>query len=190
MAPATLTSGTLVSGLNGYQGSVRHFQISVPSGASELRIERTGSTNADIYVGRTAYPTASSHQYAGSSGAATETIVVPNPSGGTYYIAVVGGSSYSNAAIRATVAQPPVAQLVSFTPSATSVVAGTPVTLTLVGRNAGAGPANAAGYMSIAFPQLTGASDGAQVTAVTATNGVTPYERAAGEPIVAVGGRR
>lgn len=88
----TLTSGTAVSS-SVTQGTWKHYQISVPTGATSLNITMTGTGDADLYVRRGSQPTLSAWDHRPWIGGSNETVNVTNPASGTWFISVYGYAS-------------------------------------------------------------------------------------------------
>ncbi len=102
--PGTLYNGCTRSGLS---GGDRYYAIFVPQGAKNLKFETFGgSGNADLYVGINFWPSASSFHYKSNGSSNTESIALPSPYSGYWYMVLVkANSAYSNLSIKASYTQ-------------------------------------------------------------------------------------
>ncbi|MBN2233388.1 MAG: PPC domain-containing protein, partial [Deltaproteobacteria bacterium] len=97
-----LENGVPVTGLTGTQASEQIYRIEVPAGQSNLEISISGGTgDADLYVKLGAQPTTSDYDYRPFLAGNEETVTVPSPTAGTWYIMVRGYSSYSGVTLKA-----------------------------------------------------------------------------------------
>ncbi|MEN6427183.1 MAG: pre-peptidase C-terminal domain-containing protein [Phycisphaerales bacterium] len=97
-----LENGVPVTGVAGAQASETQFRIEVPSGQTSLTIAMTGGTgDADLYVKFGASPTTSSFDYRPFLAGNEETVTVPTPTGGTWYIMIRGYSAYTGVTLTA-----------------------------------------------------------------------------------------
>ncbi|MDI6450800.1 PPC domain-containing protein [Anaerobaca lacustris] len=97
-----LTHGTLRGGLAGEVGSVKYYKIDVPAKQSRLEIATSGGAgDVDLYVRKGLKPTATQWDYRPHRIGNDETVVIPNPTAGTYFIMLRGNEAYSNACLMA-----------------------------------------------------------------------------------------
>ncbi|WP_444931282.1 M4 family metallopeptidase [Microbulbifer sp. SSSA002] len=88
--------------LSGRRNSWQHFTLDVPSGASSLTVEMSGSNgDADLYVRYGATPTSSNWDCRPYLSGNEETCTFNNPSAGTWYISVLGYTSYRGVTLSA-----------------------------------------------------------------------------------------
>jgi serine protease len=98
-----LQNGVAVTGLSGTTGNTKTWTFSVPSGSTSAVFQLSGGTgDADIYVRYGAPPTTSTYDYRPYLVGNNETVNVPNPQAGTWYVMVRAYSSYSGASLKAT----------------------------------------------------------------------------------------
>ncbi|HEY3356016.1 MAG TPA: pre-peptidase C-terminal domain-containing protein [Polyangia bacterium] len=103
----TLTNGTAVTGLSGAAGSWQYFSIAVPAGQTSLAIAMTGgSGDADLYVKLGAQPTASAYDQRPYLNGSNETVTVPNPAAGTYFLGINAYAAYASLSLKATYTAP------------------------------------------------------------------------------------
>lgn len=106
-SPTGPSGGPLVLGesvrIQGQSGSVKTFTVDVPSGTGSLLIQAlAGSGDADIYVTFGAEPDAAGpFDCYSESFQQDEECHIDNPAAGTWYIAVVGYTSYSGVRLSA-----------------------------------------------------------------------------------------
>lgn len=104
----TLQKGTLLS-ISGASGSSQQFKIEVPSGALALSMRTSGgSGDVSVYVKFGEPASAANHDYVSTHTASNvEPVMVGHPQTGTYYMAVVAGSSaYAGVTVLATYTVP------------------------------------------------------------------------------------
>jgi len=102
-----LQSGIPVANLSGTAGSWRYFSIAVPSGQQSLQVAMSSGTgDADLYVRQGALPDATTYQYRPYLDGNNESVSVPNPAAGTWYVGIHAYSSYSGVNLVATVVPP------------------------------------------------------------------------------------
>jgi hypothetical protein len=102
-AETPLTNGVPVTEISGAAGSEKFYKIDVPAGQDELEILTTGGTgDVDLYVRFAALPTTTSYDYRPYKVGNEETVTVPTPTAGTWYIMLRGYSIYSGVTLRAT----------------------------------------------------------------------------------------
>ncbi|OJH33374.1 M4 family metallopeptidase [Cystobacter ferrugineus] len=117
-----LANGTALTGLSGASGSVScTYSISVPVGATHLKVEASGGTgDVDLYVKFGSAPTTSSFDCRPYLGGNTESCTFPTPSAGIYYIILRSFSAYSGVSLKASFT-PPVGAYVFPNLSGTSI---------------------------------------------------------------------
>ena len=98
----TLNNGQTWRNLRGAPNSRRFFRIFVPNGQTSLRVLTGGGNgDADIFVRRGLLPTLASPN-SSQTPATLNSVVIPNPPPGWYYILLYGSSAYRNVEISAT----------------------------------------------------------------------------------------
>ncbi len=124
--PIELANGVSVSNLSAAKSEELHYFIDVPSGASNLEVAISGGTgDADLYVRRGSAPTTSSYDYRPYLNGNNESVDVPSPAAGTWYIMVRAYAAFSGVTLVAsfdepTTNEPPTA---NFTYSASDLTA-------------------------------------------------------------------
>ncbi|WP_246480109.1 endonuclease [Inhella gelatinilytica] len=99
-AQTALTKGVTVSSLSGAKGSTKDYSLVVPTGATGLSFKLSGgSGDADLYVRRAAIPTTSTYDCASTGTTNAETCSFATPTAATYYVRVLGYTSYSGASL-------------------------------------------------------------------------------------------
>ncbi|PZR11811.1 MAG: hypothetical protein DI536_15850 [Archangium gephyra] len=103
----TATAPALNTQVSGAMNSYRYFSVVVPSGRPQLVISISGTSteDADLYISRTvSMPTSSAgnHTWNAATGSVPDTVTIPNPVAGTYYIGVFGYTAYNNWTLTAT----------------------------------------------------------------------------------------
>jgi hypothetical protein len=99
----TLSNGVPVTGLSGAIGTFQYFKLAVPSGATSLKFQISGGTgDADLYVKYGAEPTTSVWDYRPYLTGNNESVTVPAPSVGTWYVGIRGYATYSGVTLVAT----------------------------------------------------------------------------------------
>lgn len=97
--PATvLTPGVILSGQSGAAGSSQLYSLIVPAGARNLSLRSFGGTgNVSMYVKAGDAPSedGSNTDYRSARPGNTETVVLRSPKATTYYIRIVGVTTYS-----------------------------------------------------------------------------------------------
>ena len=97
-----LENGVPVTGLAGASGETQTFTIDIPSGASNLVVAISGgSGDADLYVRYGSAPTSSSYDCRPYLNGNNESCSFGSPAAGTWYVSVVGYSSYSGLSLEA-----------------------------------------------------------------------------------------
>jgi vibriolysin len=98
-----LVNGQTVSGISGASGSKKYYSLAVPSGQSNLSFVMSGgSGDADLYVQYGQAPTTSVWQCRPYTGGNSETCNFSNPAAGTWYVMIVGYTSYSSTTLKGT----------------------------------------------------------------------------------------
>ncbi|MBS7457894.1 pre-peptidase C-terminal domain-containing protein [Coralloluteibacterium stylophorae] len=104
-APApipALGNGVLVSGLSGALGDVRVWRIELPAGARNLRVLTLGGRgDVSLYASAGEVPGPETHDLASTRPGNNETVTARDPAPGTWYVTVVGETSYDRLSIRA-----------------------------------------------------------------------------------------
>ncbi|WP_020405233.1 pre-peptidase C-terminal domain-containing protein [Hahella ganghwensis] len=91
-----MTNGQAYRNLSGNQDDMKNFYITVPSGATNLRIEMTGGQgDADMHVKYQSKPSLSSYHCRPFKTTQTETCYYSRPSAGTYHIMLHAFKPYS-----------------------------------------------------------------------------------------------
>ncbi|MBS3796815.1 S8 family serine peptidase [Pseudoalteromonas sp. BDTF-M6] len=98
--PEDLVNSVPVENLAGASGDAFDYKMAVPSGASNLVFDMSGgSGDADLYVKFGSKPTASSYDCRPYSGGNDESCSFASPQTGTYYVTVLGYSSFSGVSL-------------------------------------------------------------------------------------------
>lgn len=93
---ADLENGVPVTGLAGSAGSETVFTLAVPAGASNLNIAISGgSGDADLYVRYGSEPTTGTYDCRPYLNGNNEACPISSPQAGTYYVKLIGYTSYS-----------------------------------------------------------------------------------------------
>jgi len=96
-AQTSLTNGVPITGISGAAGSEKFYMISVPAGQDELVISTSeGTGDVDLYVRLGSQPTTTSYDYRPYKIGNNETVTVPNPTAGTWYVMLKGYNAYAN----------------------------------------------------------------------------------------------
>jgi hypothetical protein len=91
-----LQNGVPVSGLYGATGSQQLWTITVPPGASNLKVQTSGGTgDADPYLRFGSAPTTTTYDCGPVTGNNTELCSFPAPAPGTWYVLVDGYAAYA-----------------------------------------------------------------------------------------------
>ena len=99
----TLTSGTPVA-VSGSENSERLYQITVPSGATQIVAQTSGGTgDLDLYMRAGQPPTPQAVHCASDNFTNDESCTLGNPQAGTWYILLYGFQAYSGATLTVTV---------------------------------------------------------------------------------------
>ncbi len=105
--PTELSNGSTVSNLQASTGNELDFVLTVPSGASNLKFAMSGGTgDADIYVRLGAAPTTSTYDYRPYKTGNSETVDVPSPGGGAWYVMIRAYSAFSGVSLTASYDNP------------------------------------------------------------------------------------
>ncbi len=92
-----LQSGQPVEGLSGTRGSEKHYRLSVPQNTINLEFKISGGTgDADIYVRYGSKPTRSQYDYRPYLSGNNETVTIPGPQTGDWYVMIRAYQSYSD----------------------------------------------------------------------------------------------
>lgn len=92
----SLTKDVPVTGISLATGASKVYTFSVPAGATNLTLNTSGgSGDADLYVQLGSAPTTSSYLQKSDGPTTTESISIPSPTPGTYYVMVYGYASPS-----------------------------------------------------------------------------------------------
>lgn len=102
-----LLNGTAVTGLSGAANSEVVYTIDVPAGATDLSFTMSGgSGDADLYVRFGAEPTTSTYDCRPWLNGNNESCPITNVQAGTYYVKVIGYSTYSGTSLQADFTEP------------------------------------------------------------------------------------
>ncbi len=97
-----LSNGVAVNGISGSTGTQKYYKIEVPSGQAKLEIQMSGGTgDADLYVRRGSLPTTTDYDYRPYLTGNNESVMVNNPTSGTWYIMVRGRAAFSGVTLLA-----------------------------------------------------------------------------------------
>ena len=97
-----LTNGVALTGLSGAAGSSTLYSIEVPAGEQMLSVMSYGGTgNVSVYVSAGEAPTVEEHDRGSARPGNNETVRIPRPEAGTYYILVVGERAFSRLSLQA-----------------------------------------------------------------------------------------
>ncbi|PSD21172.1 protease [Stenotrophomonas maltophilia] len=95
-----LQNGIRLDGQSGVNGQSLLFAINVPAGATTLNLRTLGgSGDVSLYAARGAAPDVGSAPYSSRRAGSTEVIVVSRPQAGTWYVRVVGESTFRNVSV-------------------------------------------------------------------------------------------
>ncbi|WP_144392903.1 endonuclease [Pleionea sediminis] len=98
-----LSEGVEVSSIGASQGSQLNYELHVPDGATNIKIEMWGGTgDADLYVRAGAVPTSSRYDCRPYRTGNTENCFFSSPSSSIYYIQLRAYSTFSNVSLLAT----------------------------------------------------------------------------------------
>ncbi|MBN1507439.1 MAG: pre-peptidase C-terminal domain-containing protein [Sedimentisphaerales bacterium] len=117
----TLESSVPTTPVSGAPGSEQFFQIDVPANATQLVVQISGGTgDADLYVKYGAVPTESDYDHRPYVPGNEETVTIPNPTAGMWFIMVQGVRTFSALTLVATYSSqgvvPPIIPLTSGVP--------------------------------------------------------------------------
>lgn len=97
-----LANNQMISNLSGTTNSERHFRIEVPPGQSELIIRIFGgSGDADLYVRHGSPPTLSQYDHRPFLAHNDETVNIPFPAQGDWYVMIHAFSAYAGLSLQA-----------------------------------------------------------------------------------------
>ena len=98
----TLVHNTPVANLAGARSSVANFRFAVPAGMGSVAITLSGgSGDADLYVKYGQLATTSVYDQRPYLGGNTETVTIPTPRAGDYFVMLHGYSAYTGATLKA-----------------------------------------------------------------------------------------
>lgn len=101
-----LASGVTMTDIAGGPDSIECYRVEVPHGACKLTIQTSGGNgDCDLYVRFEEPATLAEYDYRPFLQGNNESVLVPNPSPGTWYIAVHGFNAYTGVSIVAGVAE-------------------------------------------------------------------------------------
>lgn len=101
-AVAPLTNGVPTPAFNGSAGFGSLFQITVPAGQAELKIQTTGGTGgAALYLQKGAAPSTTTYDFASQSTGTAELITVSQPAAGDWFILVAPEPQFSGVILTA-----------------------------------------------------------------------------------------
>ena len=105
--PPALTRDTPITAISGASGSERRYTLSVPSGATNLRISTSGGTgDVDLYTLYALQPTTSNADCSSARAGNAEQCTFPSPAAGTHHILLYGWSTYSGVTLSASYDMP------------------------------------------------------------------------------------
>ena len=103
--PVVISNGQNVTSLEGYAGSEKLFMILVPPRQTELTVRTSGGRgDVDLYAQFSAAPTLSVFARRSAGRGTDETVSVPNPNAGWWYVRVEGSSNFSGVSLSASFA--------------------------------------------------------------------------------------
>ncbi len=95
-----LVNGEAVNNLSGATGVELEYKLDVPAGSSNLSFNMSGGTgDADLYVRFGAQPSTSTYDCRPYNSGNTETCDFASPQTGTYYVTIIGYSSFSGVSL-------------------------------------------------------------------------------------------
>jgi len=96
----TLVNRVAVSGLAGGGGNQQLFVIDVPEGTRSLNLRSYGGTgNVSLYVAHDRAPTLDDHDRMSNRPGNSESVVLTNPTPGSYYLLLVGDQAFTNVSV-------------------------------------------------------------------------------------------
>ncbi|MCU0916500.1 MAG: PPC domain-containing protein, partial [Planctomycetes bacterium] len=97
-----LEDNVAVTGLSGAAGAELLYRIDLPAGHPSLKIEMSGGTgDADLYVRLRTPPTQTEYDYRPYQQGNNETVTIPQPAAGTWFVLIRGYSSFSGVTLLA-----------------------------------------------------------------------------------------
>lgn len=100
----TLTSGVAVTGIAAVEDQVRVYRIVVPAGATRLEVITTGPNgDLDLYLARTANPTAGQFLCSSEGFDSNERCTVNNPASGEWFALLSAFEAFTGATVTATI---------------------------------------------------------------------------------------
>lgn len=125
VAVVGLVSNVPVSPLGAPTGSSRTYKISVPAGSTSLKVVTSGGTgDADLYIKRGVTPSPSDIDFLSEAAGNAESISVPSPVAGDWYILLYGYEEYAGVSLTATVTAPPSSLSIVLTSAGNGTVTG------------------------------------------------------------------
>jgi serine protease len=95
-----LTNGVPLMGQSGSAGSSTVYMLSVPAGVHTLSLRADGGRgNVSMYVKAGAAGSASDHDYKSTRPGNRESVVVPRPAAGSWYVTVVGETAFTGVTV-------------------------------------------------------------------------------------------
>jgi len=102
-----LAKGVALGGQTGAAGSETLYKLEVPAGALGLTLRTFGGTgDVSIFVKIDGEPSATDNNYKSVHPGNNESVAVPRPAAGTYYVKVVGVNAYSGVSVQGSFIQP------------------------------------------------------------------------------------
>ncbi|MDR6095664.1 S8 family peptidase [Stenotrophomonas sp. SORGH_AS_0321] len=97
-----LQNNVAVSGLGAASGAALSYTVSVPSGATQLRVAISGgSGDADLYLRQGSAPTDTTYTCRPYLSGNNETCTISNPAAGTWHVRIKAYSTFSGLTVRA-----------------------------------------------------------------------------------------
>jgi hypothetical protein len=101
--PTVLQPGVPITGISGAQASLTYYKMTVTSGVPSLTFTTSGGTgDVDLYVKFGQQPTTSSYGYRSWTNTTAETVTIPTPTAGDWYITLHGYAAYSGVTLSGT----------------------------------------------------------------------------------------
>jgi hypothetical protein len=104
-----LTDGVAMTGVLNRTNDAKYYSLEVPAGRTKLKVEISGPVKSDfdLYAKLGELPTLSKYDYRSVGSSSSETIIINNPLGGTWYFMVYSFSGTGTFTIKATTTAPP-----------------------------------------------------------------------------------
>lgn len=97
-----LSSGVVLSGVNGAAGQSSLYMLDVPEGTKSLNLRTVGGRgDVSLYASEGVKPDADTAQYRSTRPGNAEVIIVNNPRPGTWYLRVVGETAFNEVGVLA-----------------------------------------------------------------------------------------